>query len=90
MNPSTVKGCDMRRTHPYTAMLCDYESAAALIKTRLAELNAELSLLLSAADKCSSAKRLLLEKRIQILREEHLEIRLDIEKIREYAERERP
>ena len=78
----TVPVCPMRTDHPYTAMLHDYEAAAEALRARITELNTALHTLLCPA------QRLLLEKRIQTLREEYYEIRLDIREIKSYAERE--
>ncbi len=71
MNQCCEPDCTMRTDHPYTAMLRDYESAADLLRAHIDTLNAKLRALSAKEQPPAGAERLLLEKRIQLLREEY-------------------
>ena len=78
------------QTAPYTAMLRDYETAAARLRNRITELTEELK----AAEKSkagtqdSARAQTLLEQRIDTLRHEYIDTQSVMQQIRVYAEKE--
>ena len=77
-----------RRTHPYSAMLLDYQEALASVKARLAELRALAREQNRPGSPIPPAEQYRLEKRILTLVDEQYELCRDMKDIREYAERE--
>ncbi len=75
---------------PYTAMLASYRSAAEKLKHRIDVLKQELSVMKKrkAGTYASAQAQALLERRIQMLREERSDIADVIRSILPYAEQE--
>jgi len=77
-----------RRTHPYSAMLRDYQAALEAVMSRLTELRALVRTQAWAETALPQTELYQLEKRIRTLKDEQHELCCDMKEIRGYAERE--
>ena len=85
----TVQNRPWERTAPYTQMLRHYERAVQRVQRRREELRAELLTMRHQGTLESARKQNLLEKRIELLYEEYIDLSDAIREIRIYAAKER-
>ncbi len=84
----TVQNRPWVRSAPYTQMLRHYERAVLRVQRRREELKAELQSLHKAGTAESANRQRALEKRIELLYEEYIDLIDAIREIRIYAAKE--